>query len=177
MAKLQTLEDAYLLLQQLDTPNELLIHIKLVQEAAKLLIQKYYSLGLPVDKNFILIGVVIHDIGKIKHTYELFAPGDKHEKDGEILMLNHGIEPKLARCCVSHAQWKNMDCSFEELTVALADKLWRGKRVKELELEVINHITKLLSCEKWKLFLEMDTTFEKIASGGDERLILSKLTQ
>ena len=175
MVKLKTLDDVYELLDRQGADKHLLRHIEMVQEAAEILIHKYRQLKLSVDENFIVFGVCIHDIGKIKYSQELFAVGDRHEKEGQRLLLTLGVDPKLARCCISHGKWKEMNCSLEELTIALADKLWKGKRVQELELEIINRITMLLNDEKWKLFLEMDTTFERIASSGDDRLNRSRI--
>lgn len=31
---------------------------------------------------------------------------------------------EIARFCLSHARWRETECSFEELLVALADNLW-----------------------------------------------------
>lgn len=77
---------------------------------------------------------------------------------------------ELARCCVSHSQWQTIDCSLEELTVALADKLWKGKRVEALEAKVIDGLAERSDLDRWDLYIEFDTTFEAIANGGDDRL-------
>jgi hypothetical protein len=55
-------------------------------------------------------------------------------------MLKHGVQPEVAKCCVSHAAWRNPDATFEERTVALADKLWKGKRDTDLELVIIDGV-------------------------------------
>jgi hypothetical protein len=178
MAIPRTIEAFESLLQTLNPPQKLLNHIALVNEAAQLLVAKYLELGLLVDQTFIHLGVMIHDIGKVQYPQELLAPGQSHETNSERLMLSLGVDPALARCCVSHAQWRRWDCSLEELTVALADKLWRGKRVPELEQVVINEISKQLckqsdqqpNWDQWHLFVEMDSAFEAIADGGNDRL-------
>lgn len=66
-----------------------------------------------------------------------------------------------------------MECSLEELIVALADKLWKGKREIDLEKIVIERISKLINRDFWELFIELDSHFEIIASLGEERLARS----
>ena len=68
-----------------------------------------------------------------------------------------------------------MDVSFEELLVALSDKLWKGKRVSNLELRVIDQIAALLEKNRWDVFEFLDSSFETIASYGDERLSRSRV--
>ena len=167
---LNSREDAYELLDELKAPAHLKLHVRLVGEAADLLIQKCNELNILIDENLIRIGVAIHDIGKIVHVNEMTGVGSEHEPEGEKILLSKGIDPKIARCCLSHAQWKNMECSLEELLIALSDKLWKGKRVQELELQVIDRVSELLGKGRWAVFEELDTQFEHIASGGHERL-------
>ena len=60
-----------------------------------------------------------------------------------------------------------MHVSLEELLVALADKLWKGKRVEALELLVIDRIATLLAQDRWELLIQLDSCFEAIAANGD----------
>jgi hypothetical protein len=124
---IQTVHEAYQLLQ-VGAPPKLILHIKLVAEAGELLISKLDQLGVQFDANFIRLGVAFHDAGKILHPEELIDKGNQHEADGERLLLKYGVDRKLARCCRSHAQWQTIECCFEELGIALADTLWKGKR-------------------------------------------------
>jgi len=167
---LNSRKDAYELLNQLEAPEHLKLHVRLVGEAADLLIDKCNELEVSIDETLIRIGVAIHDIGKIVHVNEMTGVGSEHEPEGEKILLSKGIDPKIARCCLSHAQWKKMECSLEELLIALSDKLWKGKRVQELELQVIDRVSELLGKDRWAVFEELDTQFEHIASGGHERL-------
>jgi hypothetical protein len=63
---------------------------------------------------------------------------------------------------------------LEELLVALADKLWKGARHTELERWVIQGVAAKLGKDFWEVFLDLDTAFEEIAAGGDERLARSR---
>ena len=167
---LKSREDAYNLLDLIKAPEHLKTHLKLVGEAADLLILKLKSIDVVLDFEFIRTGVAIHDIGKTVHLNEMTGSGSEHEPEGEKLLIEKGVCPKLARVCMSHARWEEMECSPEELIIALSDKLWKGKRVETLELEVIDRIAVILNKERWDIFSELDISFEEVASGGHERL-------
>lgn len=166
--------DAYGLLNELGAPERLLIHVQLVAEAADLLMQAYAGFGIDFDAQLIELGVAVHDAGKIQHPEELDAAGSRHEPAGEALMLAHGVPPHVARCCVSHAAWERPGVSFEERSVALADKLWKGKRVPELEMLVVDSVAVQLGITRWDVFAELDSVFEGIAAGAEDRLARSR---
>jgi hypothetical protein len=173
--ELRTVDDAYTMLQRLGAPHQLICHVKLVGEAAEVLITKLQQLQVPVDERFVRLGVAFHDAGKILHPEELVAKGIHHEAAGEKLLIANGVDPSLARCCRAHGQWQTMDCCFEELLVALADTLWKGKRNAQLEGEVVQRIAVLGQKEYWELFVEMDSCFEAIAADGHSRLLRSQI--
>lgn len=165
-----TPNEAYAFLIQLGATPRLISHLMLVGEAAEELIVFFNSIGLRFDANFVRLGVSIHDAGKIIHKNELVEKGNLHEPAGEKLLLKNGIDTKLARICLSHARFDEMDCSIEELIIALADKLWKGKRVDFLEKLVIEKITESVKGDKWDLYIKLDSCFESIALNGDNRL-------
>ena len=167
---LKTRYDAYRLLEQLGAPPRLIRHLELVGEAADELLRAYDDLGIKSDTNLIELGVAVHDAGKILHPAELNEPGSLHEAAGRQLLLSHGVQPEVAQCCVTHATWSLPDVSFEEQTVALADKLWKGKREEALELVVVDQAANRLKCDRWDIFTQLDEVFENIAAGGPERL-------
>ncbi len=59
---------------------------------------------------------------------------------------------------------------MEERTLALADKLWKRKRVAELELSIIDEIANRLGVSRWDIFERVDMAFENVAAGGEERI-------
>jgi hypothetical protein len=59
---------------------------------------------------------------------------------------------------------------LEQLVVALADKLWKGKRVEVLEARVIEMLSGDGEGLDWSLLVELDGAFEAIASAGSKRL-------
>jgi putative nucleotidyltransferase with HDIG domain len=167
--------EAYDFMGKLGAPEKLIRHVILVGEAAELLIDKLKKQNVQFDEKLVRLGVALHDVGKILHPEELNLPGKKHEREGESLLLANGLNPRLARCCVSHGQWQTMDCSLEELVVALADTLWKGKRDEGLENKIVDEISRQLNRERWGLFIELDSCFEFIASPGEDRLRRSRV--
>ncbi len=170
-----SVDDAYVFLKELGASSKLIVHVKLVAEASELLIAKLRSLNIGFDISFVRLGVAFHDVGKILHPEELQIKGVNHEAAGEQLLLTNGIDAALARCCRSHGQWQTMECTLEELLVALADTLWKGKRNQDLENLVVKKLSKQYSKDYWELFMEMDACFEEIAEDGYSRLLRSQI--
>ena len=90
------------------------------------------------------------------------------------MSLARRVQPEVARCCVTYAAWQHPDVTFEERTVALADKLWKGKREGALELAIIDDVAGRLQVERWDVFARLDAVFEEIASGAHARLERSR---
>ena len=165
---------AYHLLRELGAPNRLVHHALLVSEAADQLLAVFHALGVRCDVRLVELGAVLHDAGKIRYPQELSESGSLHEQAGQALLLAHGVQPEIARVCASHGAWDVPEVSLEERTVALADKLWKGKREAALELNVIDEIAVRLGVSRWDVFERLDSTFERIAAGGAERIQQSK---
>ena len=146
----------------------------MVGEAAEDVLDALRPLGLDIREDLVRLGVAVHDAGKIVHPDELDGAGDAHEAAGERLLLEAGVRPEVARCCLSHARYESLPVSFEELLVALSDKLWKGARVEALELRVIDAAAAALGRGRWDLFDALDTAFERIAAQGDRRLARSR---
>jgi hypothetical protein len=170
LRRVTSVEDARALLVDLGAPEKLLTHGLLVLEAADALLAEVHARGVTLDETLVRMGAMLHDAGKTAHPNELVGGGARHEGAGRALLLERGVDPAIARCCVSHAQWSTMTCSLEELLVALADALWKGVRRPELEQRVIAEVAASLRVDPWSLFVELDSCFERIADGGAERL-------
>lgn len=165
--------DALDLIRSLGASPRLVRHVELVGEAADLLLSAFDRERIAVDASRVRIGVVLHDVGKIRFPHELDQPGHDHEEAGEALLVAAGVDPSLARACVTHARWSQPGLSLEERLVALADKLWKGKREAALEELVIDQAASVKRCDRWDLFTALDEAFEAIASGADARLARS----
>lgn len=167
---LNSTKEAFDLLKSLGASDRLLTHLRLVGEAGDQIISKLDDLGVKYDPRFVKVGIALHDAGKILHPEELEVGGNLHEAAGEELLLKHGVPATLARCCRSHAQFDVMNVTFEEQLVALADKLWKGKRKATLELQIIDEVASRTQTDRWDVFEALDSCFEDIAAAGDDRL-------
>ena len=100
--------EAFKLLSELNAPEHLVTHVTLVGEAASELIACLNGLKFQFDSTFVEAGVVLHDVGKIKHPQEMYQKGSEHEPEGQRILLARGVDSKLARVCVSHGQWSSV---------------------------------------------------------------------
>lgn len=172
--EIKTVQDAIELLKLIDAPPRLVMHHKLVVEAAQKLVKEIKSrFNLKFDASLVLIGAALHDCGKVIYPQEMTGSGNQHESTGEQMLLSTGISPEIARFCRTHAQWAETDITLEDLLVALADKLWKGCRDEALESTVINYIAQESNLPTWKVFVDADLVFETIALEGPNRLIRS----
>ncbi len=67
------------------------------------------------------------------------------------------------------AAWRDSEATFEERTVALTDKLWKGKRDTDLELVMIDEMAIRLGVGQWDVFARLDGALEGIAASADDR--------
>lgn len=168
MPSIGTTAEALELLRALGAPPRLVRHHELVVEAAEVLVSGLRPLlGTRADLQRVLLGAALHDVGKINHPTEMSVPGNAHERDGEALLLARGVEPSLARFC-----WTDME--LEDLLVAAADKLWRGKRDDGLEQRLVEALGVASGRPGWDVFSEADEVFAAVAADGDERLARSQ---
>ncbi|WP_246002034.1 HD domain-containing protein [Allorhizocola rhizosphaerae] len=87
------------LLRKVSAPPRLAAHLRAVHDAAWHLtagIAELYP-QLVFDREEVLFGAATHDIGKTIHTAELSQPGRYHEQAGYELLIESGVEHRLAR--------------------------------------------------------------------------------
>ena len=171
----RTPADAGRLLADLGASPWLVRHHELVVEAMQVLASRVHGeLGVAFDQDLTLLGAALHDAGKVIHLGEMSGPGHEHEAAGEQLLISQGIPEKVARFCVTHACWDDDDRTVEDLLVALADKLWKGKREEGLEQRAVALIAQLTHREPWQVFAPFDAICEAIAADGPDRLERSR---
>ncbi|MFF7278661.1 HD domain-containing protein [Streptomyces griseorubiginosus] len=160
------------LLRTLDAPPRLAAHLRLVHDVAYRLTDwlAQQHPALPLDREAVLFGAATHDIGKTTHVAELSGPGSAHEKAGQDLLLAHGIPPHLARFAATHATWTLPDIGLEDLLVSVADKIWKNKRVPELEDLVVRRLAEASGRTVWEEFLEFDDALTAVGEDAEERL-------
>lgn len=160
------------LLRDLDAPPRLAAHLRAVHDVACQLVdwiaQRYPALRL--DRDAVLFGAATHDIGKTTHIAELSGPGSAHEEAGRELLLAQGVSPDLARFARTHASWTGPGIELEDLLVSVADKIWKNKRVPDLEDLVINRLVESTDRTPWEEFLAFDDLLTSIGNHGDHRL-------
>ncbi|MFE3458049.1 HD domain-containing protein [Nocardiopsis aegyptia] len=159
-------------LAECGAPPRLVAHGRLVHDVAVRLLDWLgrHHPGLEVDTGAVRFGAAVHDIGKTVHPEELSAPGYRHERAGERLLLDRGTSPHLARFCATHGDWADADRALEDLLVSLADKVWKGARNEELELRVVRWIADTEGLPAWEVFAALDDALQELADGADRRL-------
>lgn len=170
--KVRDVDDAFALLERLGAPPRLVRHHELVVEAAREIVACLAIFAPYFEASVVLIGAAVHDAGKILHPSELDGPGDRHEVDGHDLLVRNGLL-NLARFCITHARWAGDDVQLDDLLVALADCLWKGKRVAELERRVVQQLAVRSRIDFWDVFVVADDVFERVAGRAFERLARS----
>ncbi len=166
-------EEAQRLLETLNAPPRLVVHLALVHGAAAEIFDALHARwpDLTIDRDDVLFGSAIHDVGKILHLNELTGPGNKHEQDGPGVLQQHGVSPERSRFARTHGTWETeQDFALEDCLVALADHCWKGCRSEALETMVARRIAESLGIETWEAFMGLDEVVSEVASRGEERL-------
>lgn len=162
------------LFAQLDASSRLVAHLTLVHDVALQLtavLDRVWP-GLSYDREAVLLGAATHDIGKVLHPHELSGPGRRHENAGVALLIQYGFPPQHAQFARTHGEWRDDPAStLEDLLVALADKIWRGKRDAELEDALVRYVAGLRGQEPWEVYVALDDVVRPIAQQADARLV------
>ncbi|MFE9500171.1 HD domain-containing protein [Streptomyces collinus] len=155
-----------------DAPPRLVAHLRAVHDVAARLVEwvRRRCPALELDAEAVLFGAATHDIGKALYPAELSGPGARHEEAGRELLLGHGVEARLARFAATHASWTAPGAGAEDLLVSLADKVWKNKRVSELEDLVVARLAGADGRAAWEWFMELDEVLTEIGDGADRRL-------
>lgn len=160
------------LLIELGSPPRLAAHLRAVHDVAHQLVDwmgRRYP-AVPFDREAVLFGAATHDIGKTVHVSELSGPGAAHEEAGQALLLGRGISPELARFAATHASWTEPGVGLEDLLVSLADKIWKNKRVSDLEDLVVARLAEETGRAAWEEFIALDEVLSRIGADADDRL-------
>jgi len=170
--------DARQLLATLNAPSRLITHLVLVHDAAAEILEAIQTRwpALKIDADIFLFGAAIHDIGKILHPNELTSSGNRHECDGPGLLQQYGVTLERSRFALTHGIWhQEARLELEDLLVALADTVWKGSRIPDLESKVARRISTMLLLEEWEVFLSLDDIVSIVANRGDERLAWQRM--
>ncbi|WNO70587.1 HD domain-containing protein [Streptomyces sp. AM8-1-1] len=160
------------LLRSLEAPPRLAAHLRAVHDVAVELsnwVRDRYP-DVAVDRDAVLFGAATHDIGKTLHPEELVGPGSAHEPAGRDLLLDRGFEPALARFAATHASWDDPAVTIEDLLVSTADKVWKDKRVPDLEDRLVRALAEATGREPWEEYLALDDLLSGLGADAGRRL-------
>ncbi|WP_327677212.1 HD domain-containing protein [Streptomyces sp. NBC_00467] len=160
------------LLRSLEAPPRLAAHLRAVHDVAVELsdwVRDRYP-DLAVDRDAVLFGAATHDIGKTLHPEELAGPGSAHEAAGRDLLLDRGFDPALARFAATHASWDDPAVTIEDLLVSTADKVWKDKRVPDLEDRLVRALAEATGREPWEEYLALDDLLSGLGADAGRRL-------
>ncbi|MGW1777650.1 HD domain-containing protein [Streptomyces sp. NPDC002143] len=160
------------LLAEVGAQPRLVAHLRAVHDVADRLVDWIgaHCPAAAVDREAVLFGAATHDIGKTLHPGELSGPGARHEEAGRELLLAQGVRPDLARFAGTHASWTAPDVGLTDLLVSLADKVWKNKRVADLEDLVVAELSRAGGRPVWQEFLDLDEFLTGLGEDADRRL-------
>jgi hypothetical protein len=160
------------LLREVGAPLRLVAHLRAVHDVAVELVAAVSAAfpDVPFDSQAVLLGAATHDIGKAIWPAELDGPGSEHERAGFDLLIRRGWPQGVARFAVTHAAWGE-DATTEDLLVSISDKVWKAKRVEDLEDRFISRVGEITGTDRWELFMRLDDILDGLAAGADERLV------
>ena len=165
-------EEAIALLRRVSAPPRLIAHLILVHDVAAALIEQIDQAfpGLTFDRDAVLFGAAVHDIGKAIHGNESDEAGNRHDKRGLELLRAMGIPEHRARFAYTHRNWSGGNVAFEDLLVAMADKWWKGKRIEQLESIAADYLARVSQKPRWTCYSMLDEILESVAKDAQARL-------
>jgi len=167
-------EDARELCECVRASPRLVAHLTLVHDAACVLSAKLRAAfpSFAFDEERVLFGAATHDLGKAQASAELVSAGESHQAAGLALLRRLGVPEDRARFAWTHGNghWDEPGIENEDLVVALADKIWKGKRVAKLERLVVKAVASASGKKPWDVFAELDEILESVAANADARL-------
>jgi putative nucleotidyltransferase with HDIG domain len=162
------------ILATLNAPPRLIAHLEVVHDTALMLIHNLSETwpDLDFDKQSVLFGAATHDIGKALYTGELVDQGTHHEEVGPQLLRDFDFPEKYARFARTHARWQQEPViQLEDVLVAFADTIWKGKRDAELEQEIAQQIAGRTQEEVWDVYMKLDDIANELAVDAHGRIL------
>ncbi len=162
------------LLAKYAAPPRLIAHLTVVYDVATALITCVDALWprLDYDREGVLIGAATHDVGKLIYPNELTGPGSQHEEIGPQLLRESGFSEVHARFARTHARWdREASAQLEDVLVAFADTIWKGKRDEALEQEIAWRVAQRSGEEIWEVYMKLDDIACELAKGAHDRIL------
>ena len=89
---------------------------------------------------------------------------------GTRCSIGRGVPEDRARFARTHGSWNEAGITVEDLLVSLADKVWKAKRVTDLEALVIEWLSAASGTAAWQSFVDLDDILTPLAAGAEQRL-------
>ena len=162
------------LLETVGASPRLRAHLALVHDVAVRLTERLSALWptLEYDAEAVRMGAATHDIGKVVFPDELTGSGTHHEAVGAGVLADCGFPERFARFTRTHANWEQEPAiGLEDLLVALADTLWKGKRDDTLEDRCCRLIAGKCHLDPWRVSIRFYEVTEEVADGAAERVV------
>lgn len=163
--------EAERIIREQNAPPRLVAHLTLVHDVAERLVDALLKKwpDLPVNREHVLLGAALHDLGKVVHSNELTGPGKLHEAAGEKLLLQLRVSAEVARFARTHGQCAG-GLPLEDLLVKTADMIWKGQRIDEIEQALVVKLAAQCGIEMYESFSIVDRVLSKLAQDSDKRL-------
>ena len=160
------------LLLHTKAPPRLRAHLCLVHDVACQLTAQISTSWpkLVIEEQAVHLGAATHDVGKAIHPHELSESGYAHEDAGRTLLLKYGWSEQASRFTVTHGRKLDANDQLEDLLVAIADNIWKGKRNETLEQALVARIAALSSQAPWQVWLTLDDILCHLAESAADRL-------
>ena len=162
------------LLETVGAAPRLRAHLALVHDTAARMTERIsvHWPTLEYDPEAVRMGAATHDIGKAVFPEELVGEGRHHEAVGAGVLADCGFPVRFARFTRTHGRWEQEEgILLEDLLVALADTLWKGKRDDALEDRCCRRIAAISGLDPWRVSLRFYEMMEEIADGAAERVV------
>lgn len=163
--------EAERIIREQNAPPRLVAHLTLVHDVAVRLVDALLKKwpNLQINREHVLLGAALHDIGKVIHPNELTGPGKQHEAAGEKLLLRLGVKTEVARFARSHGELA-AGLPLEDLLVKIADMIWKGKRIDDIEQALVAKMAAECGLEPYQSFSFVDKVLSRLAHGSDKRM-------
>ena len=152
-------------------------HLTIVNSTASLIVEQFKIEwpNLVLNEKEILFGTSTHNIGKTVITNELYKKGKKHESKGFEILKEFGYDNEESRFTITHGNWENKNLKIEDLIECLYDKIWKGKRVNELEKRIIKETSEFTETDFWDISMKFELILENTGVGSDYRIAWQRI--
>jgi uncharacterized protein (TIGR00295 family) len=162
--------------------NEAIVrHCQAVAEVSMLIVDRLEEIGTPVDRDAVLMGALLHDIGRTR------VQTVRHGLEGSMILQEEGLDDKVAEIVRRHVgagisadearalglpDLEYIPETIEQAVVCFSDKMVDGAQVRPFQEEVDRFKRKGHDVER---LLRLKARLESELGEDPETLIFSKI--